>query len=72
MDVARALHIVQYAEDTPRRAVECQYNPGEVDICQPAGSISGGKRQRRGYNKGVRPALTPEVTHNKKKKRVLK
>jgi hypothetical protein len=97
MDVARALHIVQYAEDTPRRAVECQYNPcelvcsckacrhvgicshvlavnhwlGELDICQLAGSISGGKRQRGGYNKGVRPALTPEVTH-KKKKRVLK
>ena len=93
MDVARALHVVQYASDTPRKATPCQYNPcelvcsskawrhvgicshilavnhwlDEIDVQHLAGNVRGEKRQRGGFNKGVRPALVQEKTKGKKK-----
>jgi hypothetical protein len=93
MDVARALHVVQYASDTPRKATPCQYNPcelvcsckacrhvgicshilavnhwlDEIDVQHLAGNVRGEKRQRGGFNKGVRPALVQEKSKGKKK-----
>jgi hypothetical protein len=37
MDIARALHEVHYAEDTPQKATPCKYNPAEL-VCSCKGS----------------------------------
>ena len=94
IDVVRAIHLVQYAEDAGRTPPTCADNPaelvcsckgfrhvgvcshvivvnhwlGHIDLQHMLGDISGGKRQKGGYVKGVRPALVKETAGRKQRR----